>query len=152
MLTSFWISVDVGVVRDRAHQEDPRDDADADRDDQRVDEAFPVAARAAPADEQQDAGDQAGIDRQVRDVADRGERQLAAEELVVVVGDDVAGDEERLTEREQVPRRLAPPASTSGPRTRSRSARTTAIRLKNQPCRQPGTNRYAEQRRLRSHR
>ena len=46
---------------------------------------------------------QARVDEQVRDVADRGVREIGAEEVVVVVGDDVPDDEERLTEREQVP-------------------------------------------------
>ncbi len=93
------------VVRDRAHEERPRDDTETDRDDQGVDEAFPVATRTAAPDEQQDAGDEAGVHREVEDVTDRRERQRGAEELLVVVGDDVAGDEERLAQGEQVPRR-----------------------------------------------
>ena len=96
MLTSFCSIVEsescaMGPIR-KTHEID----ADADGDDQRVDHAVPVAAGTAPPDEQQDAGDQARIHRQVEDVADRRERQLRAEEPLVVVGDDVAGDEERL--------------------------------------------------------
>jgi hypothetical protein len=42
-------------------------------------------------------------DGEVEDVGDRGERQLPAEELDVVVGDHVAGHEQGLAEGEQVP-------------------------------------------------
>ena len=84
------------VVRVRRDQEDPRQHADADADDQRVDGAVAVAARAAMTDQQQDAEEQTRVDRQVEDVADRRVRQLRAEEPIVVVRDDVAGHEERL--------------------------------------------------------
>ena len=93
-----------GVMGHRRHQEHPLNRADPDRHDERVDDAVPVPARVAPADQQEQAPYEARVDQQVGDVADRRIREVGAEEVVVVVGDDVPDDEERLTEREQVPR------------------------------------------------
>ncbi|MDP9298917.1 MAG: hypothetical protein M3O98_09670, partial [Actinomycetota bacterium] len=90
----------VPVGRDQEH---PREGADADRDDERVDQARPVAPRVLPADDQEQSQHEAGIDRQVEDVADRRVRQLGVEEAIVVVGDDVADDEQQLAQGEQVP-------------------------------------------------
>ena len=47
----------------RATSGRPTHRPDPDRDDQRVDDAVPVAARVAPADQEQHAGDQARVDR-----------------------------------------------------------------------------------------
>ena len=138
------------VVRDRTHEERPRDDAETDRDDQRVDEAFPVATRAAPPDEQQDAGDEAGVHREVEDVTDRRERQRGAEELLVVVGDDVAGDEERLAECEQVPRRLD--RGLPHPhRLHDRDRRRQCDEVEDEALPEPGDEQVREERGFRSH-
>jgi hypothetical protein len=50
------------------------------------------------------AGDERRIHRQVERIGNRRERQLGAEQARVVVGERVAGHEQRLAEREQVPR------------------------------------------------
>ncbi len=84
------------VGGDRAHQVDPRDRPDADRDDQGVDETLAVPAGTAAADDQQDAEDEARVDGEVQHVADRGVRELGVEEALVVVGDHVARDEQGL--------------------------------------------------------
>ena len=91
------------VVPVGSDQEHPREGADADRDDQRVDQPRPVAARVLPADDQEQAEHEAGVDRQVEDVADRRVGQRGVEEALVVVGDDVADDEQLLSKGEQVP-------------------------------------------------
>ena len=93
-----------GVMGHRRHQEHPLHRADADRHDERVDDAVPVPARVALADQQEQAAHQARVDQEVGHVADRRVREIGAEEVVVVVRDDVPDDEERLTEGEQVPR------------------------------------------------
>src|SRR5262249_1697103 len=84
------------VVGVGGHQEGPGEEPDDDRDDQRVDQAVTVATGVAAMDEYQDPRDQTGVDAEVEDVPDRRERDVGVEELRVVVGDDVARDEERL--------------------------------------------------------
>ncbi len=98
-----------GVLGRGGHEEDPRDDADADGDDERVDHALAVPAGVPAPDEHEDPGDQARVDGQVQDVADRGERELGPEQLVVVVGDHVA-------RRRRTPVRARTGTTAPGPR------------------------------------
>ena len=92
------------VVRVGRHQEDPRQQRQADRDDRRVDQARPVPSRVAAPDQQQQPRDGDRIDREIDGIGDRRERQRSAEERLVVVGEHVAGDEQRQAQRDQIPR------------------------------------------------
>ena len=82
---------ETGVMRVGSHEVDPGDEPDADRDDEGVDQASPVATGRTAADQEQDSADEAWVDAQVQGVGDGGERKRAAEEPLVVVCDDVPG-------------------------------------------------------------
>jgi hypothetical protein len=60
----------VGVGLD---QEDPGQQPEADGDDRGIEEAAPVPARAAGSDQDEQAGDQEGVDGQVEKVSHRWE-------------------------------------------------------------------------------
>ena len=120
------------VVRVGGDQVDPQQRRERERDDQRVDQAAAVAVLVAFADQQQHAGDEEGVEGEVERVGDRGKRQAPAEEAFVVVGEDVAGDEQGLPDREQIPGQAAGPELLRAPMI---SAATLAppIRLKTSP-------------------
>ncbi|MEP6811819.1 MAG: hypothetical protein ABI990_02390 [Actinomycetota bacterium] len=85
------------------HEEDPRQETHADRDDERVDEARPVSTAAALADQQEQPDDDRWEDDEVEGVRDRGERQLVPEKARIVVCQYVANDEEHLRSGEEKP-------------------------------------------------
>ena len=95
--------VQLGIGRVRRHQEDPRQHTDADRDDEGVDQRGAVAAGVPAAHQDDQSGDQHGIDGEVHRVADGRERRLGVEDALVVVRDDVAGHEQHEPDAEQVP-------------------------------------------------
>ena len=86
------------------YQEYPREAADPNSDNQRVDQACSVTAGIAVADQENDPGDQERIDRQIEEVTDRRERRIGAKESGIVVGEQVAGHEEELPGGNQQPR------------------------------------------------
>jgi hypothetical protein len=87
----------------RGDQEDPREQGDAQREDERVDGAGPVGARVAPPHEQEQAGHQRRVDGEVERVAGRGEPDVEAEQAGQAVGVEVAHQVERLAEGEEAP-------------------------------------------------
>ena len=88
----------------RRNQEDPREQADPDRQDQRVDQCGSIGLRVAPPDEHEQAGHEHGIDRQVETVAGGREADVRPEQQPIAVRVDVAAEEEELARREQPPR------------------------------------------------
>ena len=82
----------------RRDQEDPRQEADAQRQDQRVDQARAIRDRVTPPDEQHKTGHQRRVHGQVERVAGRRERHVRA------VGVDVAEEEQELPDEEEHPR------------------------------------------------
>ena len=87
-------AAEVDVRRD---QEDPRQQADAERQDQRVDQAGAVGDRVSAPDEQHEAGHQRRVHRQVERVAGRRERHIRAVRV------DVAQEEQELPDQEEHP-------------------------------------------------
>ena len=94
------------VVDVRRDERDPRDEREAQRHDQRVDEAGAVAVRVAAAHEREQPDHERRVDEEVHPVADRRERHLAAEDARVGVRVEVAEPEQREAEREEQPRAL----------------------------------------------
>ena len=92
----------------RRDQEHPREQAEPDRQDQRVDQRRAVGARIAPSDEKHEPRHQDRIDRQVQRVADRRKPDVGAEQLRIAVRVEVAAEEEELPRREEPPRRPRP--------------------------------------------
>ena len=92
------------VVQRRLDQRDPRDQREAERDDQRVDRTGAVALRVAPPHEDQQADHQRGVDEHVRRVAERRERHLGAGQPRIAVGVEVAQPEQQEPDREPAPR------------------------------------------------
>ena len=95
---------EIRALRVRSDDVDPREDARADRDDERVGEAGFGAAAVPLTREEHDAGDETRIDGEIEDVLETGERERGSEQPFVVVGDDDAEEEEELPDREEVPR------------------------------------------------
>ena len=95
------VVVDVG--RD---ERDPRDEREAQRHDERVDEAGAVAVRVAAPYEREQPDHERRVDEDVHPVADRRERHLPAEDARVGVRVEVAEPEQREPEREEEPRAL----------------------------------------------
>ncbi len=93
---------EVDVRRD---EEDPGEQCDADRDDQRVDDTGTVALRVTTADEDEQARDERRIDGQVDGVPDGRELDLGARQLGVAVGVKIAGEEEEEADDEEDPGR-----------------------------------------------
>ncbi len=92
------------VVQVRRDQRDPREQREAERHDQRVDDARAVALRVAPADEHQQARHERRVDEHVRAVAQRRERHVGAEQPRVAVRVEVAEPEEQEPDGEEPPR------------------------------------------------
>ncbi len=91
---------EVDVGRD---QEGPREQADADRQDQGVDQRGRIPARITPLDQHEQPGHEDRVDEQVERVSRRRERGVR-----VAVRVDVAAEEEELADREEQPRRSCP--------------------------------------------
>ena len=89
----------------RGDQEDPREQADTDAEDERVDQRRPVTPGRPTLDQNVQPREEDGVDRQVERVAHRRERHVGVEDLAVAVGVDVAAEVEELAGREQPPRR-----------------------------------------------
>ena len=92
------------VVQVGRDERDPRQQRQAQRHDQRVDDARAIALRVAPADEHQQARHQRRVDGHVGAVAQRRERDVGAEQPRVAVGVEVAEPEQRHPDREPGPR------------------------------------------------
>ena len=94
----------------RRNEEHPRQQREADGEDQRVDDGGAIAVRVAPAHEQQKPAEQRRIDKQVDRVARGRKSDDAAEQRGVRVGVEVARDVEHLADEQQAPRqhRLRP--------------------------------------------
>ena len=92
------------VVQVRRDQRDPREEREAERHDQRVDDARAVALRVAPAHEHQQARHERRVDEHVRAVAQRRERHVGAEQPRVAVRVEVAEPEEQEPDGEEPPR------------------------------------------------
>ena len=112
------LQIEVGDVDVRRDQQHPRHGGHADRHHERVQQAGAVPPWIARVDHQQQARDEAGIDGEVQRVGrareghvpGRVERVVEREQLRehvveedVVVRHDIAGDEQELTDRDQVP-------------------------------------------------
>ena len=91
------------VVDHRRDQHQPRDQAEADRQDQRVDQRRPLAGRVSPPGEDEDAPEQRRVERQVDGVAPGREGHVRTEHARVDVRVRVAHREHELPDREQVP-------------------------------------------------
>ena len=81
----------------RRDQEDPRQEADAERQDERVDQAGAVGDRVSAPDEQHEARHQRRVHGQVERVAGRRERHVRAVRV------DVAQEEQELPDEEEHP-------------------------------------------------
>ena len=100
-----------GQVEVRRDEEHPREQCEADREDQRVDDRRAVAAVGiTAADEQHQAGEQRRIHGEVDGVPGGGEPDLPAEEIRIGVGVEVAGDVQPLAEQDQQPGEQCPRA------------------------------------------
>ena len=77
METPFSSRRQAGEVDVRRDQEDPREQPDADREDQRVDQAGAVALRVPPSHEHEQPCHERRVDRQVDGVAERRELDSA---------------------------------------------------------------------------
>ena len=99
-----------------ADQEHPRQHAEAGGDDGRLDQAGPVAAGGAGADQQQQPGRQQRVARQVEAVGHARVGRLQVEHPLVGVVDGVADGERELPCRQQVPRQRPrrPPEARAG--------------------------------------
>jgi hypothetical protein len=113
----------VGIGSD---QVDPQQRGERERDDQPIDQPAALAPLAAFADQREHADDKEGVEREVEGVGDGRERHGAAEEAFVVVGEHVAGDEQALTDGEQVERRPPTPAAVAGAPARAEDQRDDA--------------------------
>ncbi len=91
---------EVDVRRDEEH---PREQGDADRDDQRVDHAGAVTLRVTPTHEDEQPGHERRVHGEVDGVADRGELDLDAHQLRIAVRVEIAGEEEEVPDDEQDP-------------------------------------------------
>ena len=98
----------------RLDQERPGQDRDGRRQDRRVDQAAAVTAGEPAPDQQEEAERDERVAGEVQDVGDRRERVLADD--LEPVPDEVAGHEQRLTERHEQPRRDALRAVRAGRR------------------------------------
>ena len=87
----------------RGDEEDPRDERDAHREDERVDDAGAVALRVPASDEDEEPGHEGRIYREVDPVAERRKLDVDAEELRVAVRVQVAREEEELADDEEQP-------------------------------------------------
>ena len=90
-------------VNVRGDEEDPREEADSDRENQRVDHARAVALWVAPPYQDEQPGDERRVDRQVDGIPERRELDLGSRELRIAVRVEVAGEEEELADDEQQP-------------------------------------------------
>ena len=63
----------------RRNQEDPGEQADADRQDQRIDQCGPIRARTSPSDENEQSGHEHRINEEVERVADRGKADIGSQ-------------------------------------------------------------------------
>ena len=92
-----------GEMDVRSDEKHPGEQGDADRDDQRVDNARSVAARVAPPHENEQPCHQSGIDGEIDRVSERRELHLDAHELRIAVGVEVAGEEQEVADDEEQP-------------------------------------------------
>ncbi|MFN8535979.1 MAG: hypothetical protein U0232_00695 [Thermomicrobiales bacterium] len=87
----------------RVDQEDPGDDADAGGEDGGVDQGGAILAASVAAEQQQHAEAEDSLPAQVEGVADRGEGDRDAANVLVVGPDQVAHDGEPVAEGEEIP-------------------------------------------------
>jgi hypothetical protein len=87
----------------RGDQEDPRDQGDADGENERVDDGGAVAPGVSAFHEDQQPCDERWVDRQVDRVAERRELHLDPEELGIAVRVEISGEEEKLADDEEEP-------------------------------------------------
>ena len=87
----------------RGDEKDPREEADSDRENERVDHACAVALWVTPLYQQEQAGDERRVDRQIDGVPQRWELDLCSGEPRIAVCVEVAGEEQELAEDEQQP-------------------------------------------------
>ena len=89
----------------RRDQEDPREQADSDRQDQRIDQRRSVTPRTSPPDEDEQACHQYRVHEEIERIADRRELDVDPKQLRIAVRVEIAAEEEELPRREQPPRR-----------------------------------------------
>ena len=97
-----------GEVNVRSNEEDPRQEADSDRQDPRVDHGGPVSLGVAPPDQEEEPGYERRVDGQIERISERRELDVGACQLRIAVRVEIAGEEEELADDEEQPRRAGP--------------------------------------------